>query len=161
MATDIFAALSASGKAVKDNANKTLHSIFGAESFNTTRIIMEFMYTGDLPVEFYLTDLDLDQTFGFLESALMNLKIVTYVSLGVNLFFNVCLLIIFLFYCMIRKSLKHADALEVSQSKKMAKKKKLGKKKIQKQILAAKKDSQKLLHVMALAKSKQATSGNA
>ena len=51
---DIFAAMSAIQTVVKSNAEESLGKIFGEDTiFNYSRILIEMMYTGELPIQYY------------------------------------------------------------------------------------------------------------
>ena len=60
MVEDVFAAISAIENDVKKNADKTLKQGFGL-SKNISDILLEIMYTGELPNQYYMESIRYEQ----------------------------------------------------------------------------------------------------
>ena len=152
LAIDMFAAISISGEMVKTNANNTLQNIFGADNFNSTKILMSLMYTGDLPIENYLESLDIDEEFEYLDQALGNLRVVTLTSLGINLTFTFLGIFFMIFYCNLRRRMRKANELEEKIDKKMREKFNKAKRQVLKKLEREKEDRKHLLKLYAMKK---------
>ena len=152
LAIDMFAAISISGEMVKTNANNTLQNIFGADNFNTTKILMSLMYTGDLPIENYLESLDIDEEFEYLDQALGNLRVVTLTSLGINLTFTFLGIFFMIFYCNLRRRMRKANELEEKIDKKMREKFNKAKQQVLKKLEREKEDRKHMLKIVAMKK---------
>ena len=152
LARDMFAAISISGEMVKTNANNTLQNIFGADNFNSTKILMSLMYTGDLPIENYLESLDIDEEFEYLDQALGNLRVVTLTSLGINLTFTFLGIFFMIFYCNLRRRMRKANELEEKIDKKMREKFNKAKRQVLKKLEREKEDRKHLLKLYAMKK---------
>ena len=60
MVEDVFAAISAIENDVKKNADTTLKQGFGL-SKNISDILLEIMYTGELPIQYYTESIKYEQ----------------------------------------------------------------------------------------------------
>ena len=67
MVTDISEALAATTDYATQSANRTLQGIFGSRLFDTSKLILDLMYKGELPVEEYQKNIDIDEEFEFFD----------------------------------------------------------------------------------------------
>ena len=114
MATDMFAALSSAGAAVSSKANGTLQNLFEMRDngTNITNRILDVMYTGQLPPEYYLRPIDLETEDEFLEELIVVLKVLTYTTVVIS---TVCIIVMCVLlgcYCSTTIELRSLDELE-------------------------------------------------
>ena len=124
MVTDISEALAATTDYATQSANRTLQGIFGSRLFDTSKLILDLMYKGELPVEEYQRNIDIDEEFEFFDKALYNLKIAVSFDLAFSCLFLVILIGFLIVYRSIHQSWTMTKAVEKAKKKKLAKKKK-------------------------------------
>ena len=117
--SDMYSALQAAGKAISDQTDKTLDEFFSGKNSETaenikgqTAIILTLLHTGDLPPEWYLRPVDLDEEFQHFNN-LMDIAIalaVVFIS-----FATLCLLVLCglaLAYCSLKTEMRVSFALQ-------------------------------------------------
>jgi hypothetical protein len=120
----MFAALSDSEAAFTTYANKSLQKIFGSDKFSTTAILLNMMYTGPLPEQYYMESFDMNEEMKFLSQSLENLRILATVTVCVISSFLAIILFLIIDSCIMRRQLRKVNELEIKVTKEMAAKKK-------------------------------------
>ena len=110
---DIFAALSAAGEYTKSNFNATLNRVFGPEMFSTSKILIDLMYTGELPIQSYMESVDIEDEFAFLDESIALLRFFTFISLGLSLTFIFLGIVAFSSYKSFRTSFEKVKLAEM------------------------------------------------
>ena len=152
MANDIFAAITVAEQQVKQNANKTLQSFLGPDSLNTSKILIDMMYTGTLPIQWYLDGVDLDNEMAFLDRVLDNFQIIAILTLSVSMAFNLLCGVILCWYCKSRRFLLKVNEIEERESRRMIANYEKDKSKIKKQLREENKAKNRLMKIQALQK---------
>ena len=133
MVKDIFAAFSATKTVVKTNAESTLGMILGPENFNVSRILLEMMYTGELPMQYYIENISIEKELEHLDQAIAVLRTGIFVNIGINLFLLVIIAFIGTFIFKLKKDFAKAQELEFTVSEGYRKKLKAKKQEIKKE----------------------------
>lgn len=94
LSEDISEALSITTDFVSSQANKTLDGIFGTAGgvFNTKKLIMNFMYKGEIPIPDLQKNIKLDEEVEFLDDSLSKLKKSIAFVLAVSMILNLILI---------------------------------------------------------------------
>ena len=150
MANDIFAAINVAQEQVKSSANKTLSSFLGPNNFNTTKILINMMFTGTLPPQWYLKSVDLDEEMEFLDHVIEKFTIMSSVALGVSMIFNLICGVVLCWYCRSKANLLKVNKIEERESRRMNAVLKKSKDKIRKQIQKDNEYKRHLRHVKAI-----------
>jgi hypothetical protein len=87
LVSNLTASISIAGKLVAANANSTLNSVFGGSNSNASKYLMAFMYTGELPEEYYLRAVDVADEDLHMEDFLFRSKLFAALLLGIIVFF--------------------------------------------------------------------------
>ena len=121
MFKDIFSAMSAMQNEVTD-AQNSLGKVFGSDMFNVSNILEGMMYTGELPIEYYMKSISVEEEFEQLDEIMTKLRTVIFVWLGISLTFLILIIIIVTFYWKLKKDFLMAQQLENDFLKKIKKK---------------------------------------
>ena len=113
MMRDIFAAVSAAEAETKNNLDQSLQHIFGPEMQNTSKLLMDLMYTGELPIQDYISTVKVEDEMKFLDEIMQTFRIVTFVNLAINLTFIFLTFILWTNFCSIRNSFNDVKLLEM------------------------------------------------
>ena len=136
MFRDIFSAMSAMQNEVNTNAQDSLGKMFGPEMFNVSNLLEGMMYTGVLPIEYYMESISVEKEFEHLDEIITNLRTAIFVWLGINLTFILSIILIVTFYCKLKKDFQIAQELETTVLKeyklKLAKKKQIIRREVRK-----------------------------
>ena len=122
MFKDIFSAMSAMQNAANTNVQDSLGKMFGTEMFNISNILEGMMYTGELPIEYYIESISVEKEFEHLDEITTNLRTAIFVWLGISLTFIVIIILLITFYCKLKKDYQTAQELENTVLKKYKKK---------------------------------------
>ena len=112
MSKDISEALSTAIDVASSQANKTLDGIFGAGVFVTKKLIMDFMYKGQMPIPNLQRNIKLEEEEKFLDDALYKLKNSIAVVLGFSLLINLILICIICLVPRMKQSLQDVNDLD-------------------------------------------------
>ena len=105
--------MSAIQTVVKSNAEESLGKMFGEDTmFNYSRILIEMMYTGELPVQYYMENISIENEFEHLDRAIFVLRTGTFANMAINLFLLVITMFIITFICKLKKEFEKAQQLE-------------------------------------------------
>lgn len=104
MVQDILTDFSTAGELTRQNLNATMTKAFGADLFNTTNLLLKLMYVGDLPIQYYLSPVDIEDEFKLLDDVIFKLRSVTFVNLAINLMFIVINILLYLTYRTLNRS---------------------------------------------------------
>ena len=121
MFKDIFSAMSAMQNEVTD-AQNSLGKVFGSDMFNVSNLLEGMMYTGELPIEYYMKSISVEEEFEQLDEIMTKLRTVIFVWLGISLTFLILIIIIVTFYWKLKKDFLMAQQLENDFLKKIKKK---------------------------------------
>ena len=121
MFKDIFSAMSAMQNEVTD-AQDSLGKVFGSDMFNVSNLLEGMMYTGELPIEYYMKSISVEEEFEQLDEIMTKLRTVIFVWLGISLTFLILIIIIVTFYWKLKKDFLMAQQLENDFLKKIKKK---------------------------------------
>ena len=122
MFKDIFSAMSAMQNEVDTNAQDSLGKIFGSEMFNVSNLLEGMMYTGELPIEYYMKSISVEEEFEQLDDIMTKLRTVIFVWLGTSLMILIVIIFIVTFYCKLKKDFLMAQKLENTTLRKFKKK---------------------------------------
>ena len=150
MANDIFAAITVAEELVKKNANQTLQSFLGPDSFNTSKILIDMMYTGKLPIQWYLNSVDLDDEMKFLDKVLDNFQIIAILTFSVTMAFNLLCGIILCWYCKSRSFLLKVNGIEERENRRMIANYEKNKSKVRHRLREENKAKNRLMKIQAL-----------
>ena len=121
MFKDIFSAMSAMQNEVTD-AQNSLGKVFGSDMFNVSNLLEGMMYTGELPIEYYMKSISVEEEFEQLDEIMTKLRTVIFVWLGISLTFLIFIILIVTFYWKLKKDFLMAQQLENDFLKKIKKK---------------------------------------
>ena len=124
MFKDIFSAMSAMQNEVTD-AQDSLGKVFGSDMFNVSNLLEGMMYTGELPIEYYMKSISVEEEFEQLDEIMTKLRTVIFVWLGISLTFLILIIIIVTFYWKLKKDFLMAQQLENDVLKKIKRKKQI------------------------------------
>ena len=124
MFKDIFSAMSAMQNEVTD-AQNSLGKVFGSDMFNVSNLLEGMMYTGELPIEYYMKSISVEEEFEQLDEIMTKLRTVIFVWLGISLTFLILIIIIVTFYWKLKKDFLKAQQLENDVLKKIKRKKQI------------------------------------
>ena len=124
MFKDIFSAMSAMQNEVTD-AQDSLGKVFGSDMFNVSNLLEGMMYTGELPIEYYMKSISVEEEFEQLDEIMTKLRTVIFVWLGISLTFLILIMIIVTFYWKLKKDFLMAQQLENDVLKKIKRKKQI------------------------------------
>ena len=124
MFKDIFSAMSAMQNEVT-NAQDSLGKVFGSDMFNVSNLLEGMMYTGELPIEYYMKSISVEEEFEQLDEIMTKLRTVIFVWLGISLTFLFLIIIIVTFYFKLKKDFLMAQQLENDFLRKIKKKKQI------------------------------------
>ena len=122
MFKDIFSAMSAMQNEVDTNAKDSLGKMFGSEMFNVSNLLEGMMYTGELPIEYYMKSISVEEEFEQLDDIMTKLRTVIFVWLGTSLMILIVIIFIVTFYCKLKKDFLMAQKLENTTLRKFKKK---------------------------------------
>ena len=122
MFKDIFSAMSAMQNEVDTNAQDSLGKMFGSEMFNVSNLLEGMMYTGELPIEYYMKSISVEEEFEQLDDIMTKLRTVIFVWLGTSLMILIVIIFIVTFYCKLKKDFLMAQKLENTALRKFKKK---------------------------------------
>ena len=121
MFKDIFSAMSAMQNEVTD-AQDSLGKVFGSDMFNVSNLLEGMMYTGELPIEYYMKSISVEEEFEQLDDIMTKLRTVIFVWLGTSLMILIVIIFIVTFYCKLKKDFLVAQKLENTALRKFKKK---------------------------------------
>ena len=104
------------------NAQDSLGKVFGSDMFNVSNLLEGMMYTGELPIEYYMKSISVEEEFEQLDEIMTKLRTVIFVWLGISLTFLFLIIIIVTFYWKLKKDFLMAQQLENDFLKKIKKK---------------------------------------
>ena len=104
------------------NAQDSLGKVFGSDMFNVSNLLEGMMYTGELPIEYYMKSISVEEEFEQLDEIMTKLRTVIFVWLGISLTFLFLIIIIVTFYFKLKKDFLMAQQLENDFLKKIKKK---------------------------------------
>ena len=122
MFKDIFSAMSAMQNEVDTNAQDSLGKMFGSEMFNVSNLLEGMMYTGELPIEYYMKSISVEEEFEQLDDIMTKLRTVIFVWLGTSLMILIVIIFIVTFYCKLKLDFLMAQKLENTALRKFKKK---------------------------------------
>ena len=117
--------MSAMQNEVDTNAQDSLGKMFGSEMFNVSNLLEGMMYTGELPIEYYMKSISVEEEFEQLDEIMTKLRTVIFVWLGISLTFLILIIIIVTFYWKLKKDFLMAQQLENDVLKKIKRKKQI------------------------------------
>ena len=104
------------------DAQNSLGKVFGSDMFNVSNLLEGMMYTGELPIEYYMKSISVEEEFEQLDEIMTKLRTVIFVWLGISLTFLILIIIIVTFYWKLKKDFLMAQQLENDFLKKIKKK---------------------------------------
>ena len=104
------------------DAQDSLGKVFGSDMFNVSNLLEGMMYTGELPIEYYMKSISVEEEFEQLDEIMTKLRTVIFVWLGISLTFLILIIIIVTFYWKLKKDFLMAQQLENDFLKKIKKK---------------------------------------
>ena len=122
MFRDIFSAMSAMQNEVDTNAQDSLGKMFGSEMFNVSNLLEGMMYTGELPIEYYMKSISVEEEFEQLDDIMTKLRTVIFVWLATSLMILIVIIFIVTFYCKLKLDFLMAQKLENTALRKFKKK---------------------------------------
>ena len=114
--------MSAMQNEVDTNAQDSLGKMFGSEMFNVSNLLEGMMYTGELPIEYYMKSISVEEEFEQLDEIMTKLRTVIFVWLGTCLMILIVIIFIVTFYCKLKKDFLMAQKLENTALRKFKKK---------------------------------------
>ena len=103
--------------ALKLSANLTLNSLIANGKDYIRKAMLDMMYTGPLPIEFYFRKIDLDDEIEHLDNIVQFIQILTYLCLAVLCVCNVIMFSLCLCYCLTKRELDRVNVLEMDMEK--------------------------------------------
>ena len=70
------------------------------------------MYTGELPIQYYMESISIDEEFEQLDQAITTLRTAIFVNLGTNVFFLLIIFFVVTFIYKLKKDFQKAQELE-------------------------------------------------
>ena len=107
------------------DAQDSLGKVFGSDMFNVSNLLEGMMYTGELPIEYYMKSISVEEEFEQLDEIMTKLRTVIFVWLGISLTFLILIIIIVTFYWKLKKDFLMAQQLENDFLKKIKRKKQI------------------------------------
>ena len=107
------------------DAQDSLGKVFGSDMFNVSNLLEGMMYTGELPIEYYMKSISVEEEFEQLDEIMTKLRTVIFVWLGISLTFLILIIIIVTFYWKLKKDFLMAQQLENDVLKKIKRKKQI------------------------------------
>ena len=107
------------------DAQNSLGKVFGSDMFNVSNLLEGMMYTGELPIEYYMKSISVEEEFEQLDEIMTKLRTVIFVWLGISLTFLILIIIIVTFYWKLKKDFLMAQQLENDVLKKIKRKKQI------------------------------------
>ena len=112
MVTDVFAAMSAIRTVVKKTAKESLSKMFGEDTRNIEHVLLKMMYTGELPIQYYMENISMEKEFEHLDRVIVVLRTGIFVNQAINLFLLVIIMLIITFICKLKKDFEKDQQLE-------------------------------------------------
>ena len=112
MVKDIFAAMSAIRTVVKKTAKESLSKMFVEDTRNIEHVLLKMMYTGELPIQYYMENISMEKEFEHLDRAIVVLRTGIFVNQAINLFLLVIIMFIITFICKLKKDFEKDQQLE-------------------------------------------------
>ena len=104
--------MSAMQNEVNTNVQDSLGTMFGSEMFNVSNLLEGMMYTGELPIEYYMENISVEKEFEHLDEIITILRTAIFVWLGISLTFIVIIILLVTFYRKLKKDFQNAQELE-------------------------------------------------
>ena len=104
--------MSAMQNEVNTNVQDSLGTMFGSEMFNVSNLLEGMMYTGELPIEYYMENISVEKEFEHLDEIITILRTAIFVWLAISLTFIAIIILIVTFYYKLKKDFQNAQELE-------------------------------------------------